>query len=186
MRELSLNILDVAQNSVSAGASRIEIDVLEDTAAHTLTIRIADNGRGMDEETVRRLPDPFYTTRTTRKVGMGVPLFKMAAEMTGGTFRIESEPGVGTVVTAVFHTDSVDHTPLGDAESSVCALATMNEHIDIVYTRAADGRKFVFSSAEIKAMLDGVPLNEPSVMAWLSEYLKENAAAVVDPQTAAE
>ena len=182
MRELSLNILDVAQNSVSAGASRIEIDVLEDTAAHTLTIRIADNGRGMDEETVRRLPDPFYTTRTTRKVGMGVPLFKMAAEMTGGSFNIASELGKGTVVTATFRTDSVDHTPLGDAESSVCALATMNEQIDFVYTRAVDGREFVFSSAEIRAMLDGVPLNEPSVMTWLSEYLKENAAALKEPQ----
>ena len=182
MRELSLNILDVAQNSVSAGATRIEIDVLENTGTHILTVRIADDGRGMDEQTVRRLPDPFFTTRTTRKVGMGIPLFKMAAEMTGGTFLIESEPGRGTTVTATFRTDSVDCTPLGDVESSICALATMNEQIDIVYTRAADGRKFVFSSAEIKAMLDGVPLNEPSVMTWLSEYLKENAAALGDPQ----
>ncbi len=182
MRELSLNILDVAQNSVSAGATRIEIDVLENTGTHILTVRIADDGRGMDEQTVRRLPDPFFTTRTTRKVGMGIPLFKMAAEMTGGTFLIESEPGRGTTVTATFRTDSVDCTPLGDVESSICALATMNEQIDIVYTRAADERKFVFSSAEIKAMLDGVPLNEPSVMTWLSEYLRENAAALGDPQ----
>lgn len=182
MRELSLNILDIAQNSVSAGASRIEIDVLEDSEAHLLTVRIADDGRGMNEETVRRLPDPFFTTRTTRKVGMGVPLFKMAAEMTGGTFEIRSAPGVGTTVTATFRTDSVDNTPLGDVGSSICALATMNEQIDVVYTRAVDGRSFVFSSAEIRAMLDGVPLNEPSVMAWLSEYLKENAAALKGPQ----
>ena len=183
MRELSLNILDVAQNSVSAGAARIEIDVLEDSRAHTLTIRIADDGCGMDEETVRRLPDPFYTTRTTRKVGMGIPLFKMAAEMTGGSFDIQSAVGVGTTVTAVFRTDHVDHTPLGDVEASVCALATMNEAIDFVYTRAVDERRFVFSSAEIKAMLDGVPLNEPSVMTWLGEYLAENAAALQQEET---
>ncbi|MBR1810371.1 MAG: sensor histidine kinase [Clostridia bacterium] len=182
MRELSLNILDVAQNSVSAGATRIEIDVLQDTAAHTLLIQIADNGRGMDEETVRRLPDPFYTTRTTRKVGMGVPLFKMAAEMTGGSFDIQSAVGAGTTVTAVFRTDSVDFTPLGDVESSVCALVTMNEQIDFVYTRRVDGREFVFASAEIREMLDGVPLNEPAVMTWLAEYLAEHAAAVAAPQ----
>lgn len=178
MRELSLNILDIAQNSVSAGATRIGIDVLESSGAHTLTIRISDNGCGMSEETVKRVQDPFYTTRTTRKVGMGIPLFKMAAEMTGGSFSIESEVGKGTVVTAVFCTDSIDFTPLGNVEDSICALASMNENIDFVYTRRLDEREFVFSSGEIRTMLDGVPMNEPSVMQWLGEYLAEQAAAL--------
>ncbi len=178
MRELSLNILDIAQNSVSAGASRIEIEVQEDTAAKTLRIRIADNGCGMSEETVRRVQDPFYTTRTTRKVGMGIPLFKMAAEMTGGSFSIDSEVGKGTTVTALFRTDSIDFTPLGDAESSVCALVTMNENINIVYIRRLDENIFIFSSDEIKQVLEGVPLNEPSVVQWLGEYLAEHAKAL--------
>ena len=178
MRELSLNILDIAQNSVSAGATQIDITVAEDSPSATLTIRIADNGSGMDEETQRRVLDPFYTTRTTRKVGMGVPPFKMAAEMTGGRFSIESAVGKGTCVTAVFRTDSIDFTPLGDAESSICALVTMNESIDFTYTRSLDGREFVFSSREVKSLLEGVPLNEPSVVRWLGEYLAELASSL--------
>lgn len=178
MRELSLNILDIAQNSVSAGATRTEIDVIEDTINKTLTIIIDDNGCGMDAQTVQKVLDPFYTTRTTRKVGMGIPLFKMAAEMTGGSFSIKSEKGVGTCVTAVFKTDSIDFTPLGDAESSVCALATMNDSIDFIYKRSVDGKEFNFSSMKIKELLDGVPLNEPSVIQWIGEYLAENASGL--------
>ena len=105
MRELSLNVLDIAQNSISAGATLIEIEIREDTAGRLLTIRIADDGCGMTPEKLKSVADPFYTTRTTRKVGMGVPLFRMAAEMTGGGFEITSEPGKGTTVTALFHTD---------------------------------------------------------------------------------
>ena len=181
MRELSLNILDIAQNSVSAGAKHIEISVRENTAEKTLEILIADDGCGMDEETQRRVLDPFYTTRTTRKVGMGVPLFKMAAEMTGGSFSIESEVGKGTRVTAVFRTDNIDFTPLGDAESSICALVTMNEAIDFTYTRSVDEREFVFSSEQIKELLAGVPLNEPSVVQWIGGYLAEQAASLDGP-----
>ena len=106
MRELSLNILDVAQNSITAGASLITIEVNENTVDHTLLIGIYDNGKGMSEEQVRSVIDPFFTTRTTRKVGMGIPLFKMAAEQTGGKLEIKSELGVGTEVRAYFKTDS--------------------------------------------------------------------------------
>ena len=125
MRELSLNVLDIAQNSISAGAKLIEIDIREDTAKRLLTIRIADDGCGMTREKLKSVIDPFYTTRTTRKVGMGVPLFRMAAEMTGGSFEIDSEPGKGTVVTALFHTDHVDFVPLGDICSTVTMLIWM-------------------------------------------------------------
>ena len=120
MRELSLNVLDIAQNSISAGAKLIEIDIREDTAKRLLTIRIADDGCGMTREKLKSVIDPFYTTRTTRKVGMGVPLFRMAAEMTGGSFEIDSEPGKGTVVTALFHTrelrQMLDGVPLDTPE----------------------------------------------------------------------
>ena len=125
MRELSLNVLDIAQNSISAGATLIEIEIREDTAGRLLTIRIADDGCGMTPEKLKSVADPFYTTRTTRKVGMGVPLFRMAAEMTGGGFDITSEPGKGTTVTALFHTDHVDFIPLGDICSTVTMLLSL-------------------------------------------------------------
>ena len=133
MRELSLNVLDIAQNSVAAGSSLVTVEAIENTAKHELTLCVADNGKGMTKEQLEAVRDPFFTTRTTRKVGLGVPLFKMAAEMTGGALTIESELGKGTTVTAVFKTDHVDFTPLGDMTSTIVALITMNTHIDFVY-----------------------------------------------------
>ena len=174
MRELSLNILDIAQNSIAAGASLTRIVVEENTAEKTLLIGIYDNGKGMTEEQVRNVQDPFYTTRTTRKVGMGIPLFKMAAEQTGGSFSIESQKGVGTRVEARFKTDSIDFTPLGDMSSTITTIVCMNEDKDFIYIRSIDDEKFEFSSADIKAVLDGVPLSEPSVMSWVEGYITEH------------
>ena len=173
MRELSLNILDIAQNSIAAGASLTEIVVKEDTVKKELLIGIYDNGKGMTQEQVQNVQDPFYTTRTTRKVGMGIPLFKMAAEQTGGSFKITSRVGVGTQVAALFKTDSIDFTPLGDMASTISTIVCMNENIDFIYTRSVDDREFKFSSADIKTILDGVPLSEPSVMMWVEGHIKE-------------
>lgn len=173
MRELSLNILDIAQNSISAGASLTEIVVREDTEKKELLIGIYDNGKGMTAEQVNNVQDPFFTTRTTRKVGMGIPLFKMAAEQTGGTFKIESQVGVGTRVEAVFKTDSIDFTPVGNMEATVSTIVSMNEDKDFIYIRSVDDREFTFSSAEIKQILDGVPLSEPSVILWIEDHIKE-------------
>ena len=178
MRELSLNVLDIAQNSISAGATLTEIVVRENTAEKTLLIGIYDNGRGMTPEQAERVTDPFFTTRTTRKVGMGIPLFKLAAEQTGGTFTITSELGVGTKVEAFFKTDSVDFTPLGDMASTITAIVCMNEDKDFVYTRNIDGREFTFKSADIKKILEGVPLSEPSVMSWVEDYIRENTLII--------
>ena len=174
MRELSLNILDIAQNSIAAGSMLTEIKVIENTAEKTLLIGIYDNGKGMTEEQVKNVQDPFFTTRTTRKVGMGIPLFKMAAEQTGGSFKITSQVGVGTKVEALFKTDSIDFTPLGDMASTIATIVSMNEDKDFVYTRSIDGKEFTFKSTDIKVILDGVPLSEPSVMNWIEDYIKEN------------
>ncbi len=182
MRELSLNVLDVAQNSVSADASEIEIEVSRDTAARTLRIGIYDNGKGMTEEQVRAVRDPFYTTRTTRKVGLGVPLFKMAAEMTGGTLEIESAVGVGTKVKALFHTDHVDFVPLGDMANTIVTLAAMNESIRFLYRYRVDDREFVFDTQQIKEILGDVPMNDPSIMNWMTAYIKENSQAITEVQ----
>ena len=140
MRELSLNVLDIAQNSIAAGAACIRIEVLEDTKAHTLVLGIYDDGCGMTDEQVQRVLDPFYTTRTTRKVGMGIPLFRLAAQQTGGDLEISSKVGIGTSVRATFHTDNVDCTPLGDMASTMCTLITMNTDRQILYRHRVDGR----------------------------------------------
>ena len=174
MRELSLNILDIAQNSISAGASLITIEVNENTVDKTLLIGIYDNGKGMSEEQVRSVIDPFFTTRTTRKVGMGIPLFKMAAEQTGGGLEIKSKLGVGTEVRATFKTDSVDFTPLGDVASTVQMLITMNTDRDFLYKHSVDGKEFVADTREIKGILGDVPLDTYEVSQWLLEFIKEN------------
>ena len=173
MRELSLNILDIAQNSIVAGATLTEIVVNENTKENTLLIGIYDNGCGMTAEQVRNVIDPFFTTRTTRKVGMGIPLFKMAAEQTGGSFKIESEKGVGTKIEALFKTDSIDFTPLGDIASTIVTIVSMNNDKEFLYRRVLDDREFIFSTVEIKKILDGVPLSEPSVMSWIEQYINE-------------
>ena len=174
MRELSLNILDIAQNSITAGASLITIEVNESVIDHTLLIGICDNGKGMSEEQVRSVIDPFFTTRTTRKVGMGIPLFKMAAEQTGGRLEIKSEIGVGTEVRAYFKTDNVDFTPLGDVASTVQMLITMNTDRDFLYKHSVDGKEFVADTREIKEILGDVPLDTYEVSQWLIDFIKEN------------
>lgn len=178
MRELSLNVLDIAQNSLSAGATLVEITVTEETAADRLIIAIGDNGRGMTPEQVRRVSDPFYTTRTTRKVGMGIPLFRMAAEATGGSLSITSKPGAGTTVTAVFGLSHIDRLPLGDMDGTVSTLVRMNPGLDFCYIHRVDGREFVFDTREIRDILGDVPLDDPDVALWLNEYLREQDGAV--------
>lgn len=174
MRELSLNIMDIAQNSVRAEATQIVIRCAEDTAAKTLTLEVEDNGKGMSEEQIASVTDPFFTTRTTRKVGLGVPLFKMAAEQTGGSFRITSTPGKGTLTAATFCTDNVDMTPLGDINATVSLLINSNPEMDIVFERRRDESAFVLDTKQMREMLGDVPLNHPDVALWISAFLEEN------------
>lgn len=180
MRELSLNVLDIAQNSVKAEASLIEIEIRESTEKKELFIGIYDNGTGMTSEQIASVTDPFFTTRTTRKVGLGIPLFKMAAEMTGGYLEIESEKGIGTKVRTVFKTDHMDFTPLGDMCSTLVLLITMNLHIDFVYTRKLDENQFTVDTRQLKEILGDVPLNEPSIVSWLTDYLTENTKQLTE------
>ena len=153
MPEISLNILDVTQNSVTAGASLIQISITADSAADRLTVQIADNGCGMTEEQVRNVTDPFFTSRKTRKVGLGIPFFKMAAEITGGSFRIESQVGAGTTTTAVFGMSSIDRMPLGDIADTIRVLVGPNPDIDFVLTMEQDGRGFVMDTRSFREIL---------------------------------
>ena len=173
MKELSLNILDVAENSVKAGATLTQI-ILEEKGSE-LTLIIRDDGCGMDEETVKAVTDPFYTTRTTRKVGLGVPLLKLAAEQTGGSFEIKSETGEkhGTEVKAVFDTSHLDFTPLGDVTSSIITLIQGHPDTDFYFYHCVDGKEVMLDTREVRNVLDGVPLDTYEVIKWIEDYINE-------------
>ncbi|NLN78240.1 MAG: ATP-binding protein [Armatimonadetes bacterium] len=181
MRELSMHILDLAQNSIAAGASLIEIDVIADTVADTLAICIQDNGSGMSSEYARRVLDPFTTTRTTRRVGMGIPMFAQAARECEGDIEITTEKGLGTKIEAKFKLSHIDRAPLGDVATTLMTLIAANPDIDILYKQACDGREFVLDTREIKSQLDGVSINENAVLKWIVQYISEGlqtAAAI--------
>lgn len=179
MRELSLNVMDIAQNSISAGASLITLEVEEDLTRDLLRISVKDNGRGMTPEQVQNVTDPFYTTRTTRKVGLGVPFFRMAAQLSGGDLTIQSAVGEGTTVTAVFGLSSIDRMPLGDMNGTISTLVQCNPQIDWVYTRRLDGRELVMDTRQFREILGEVPLDSPEVLQFLGEYLRENTAELL-------
>lgn len=176
MQELSLNVLDIAQNSIKAEAALVSIIIIKSTAENTMSIEICDDGCGMDQETVEKVLDPFYTTRTTRAVGLGVPFFKMSAEQTGGSFSVESEPGCGTRLLAVYHTGHIDMMPLGDMASTMVSLVSVNPEIDFVYRYEVDGQGFTMDTREMKQILEGLPVNSPEVLAFIKEYILENTA----------
>ncbi len=174
MKELSLNILDVAKNSVKAGATRIVIRI--DEAEGWRTLSIIDNGCGMPPEFVANVTDPFTTTRTTRPVGMGLPLLKLAAEQTGGDLQIESSvvPPTGTTVRARFKIDHLDCVPVGDYAGSVVTLIQGSPDIDFLFEyHREDGESVVLDTAEVRQILGPeVPLDLPDVLVWMQGALQ--------------
>ena len=172
MEELSLHLLDLIQNSVKAGASLIEIIITE--KAGLLTIELNDNGCGMSEEFLQRVESPFTTTRTTRKVGLGIPLFKQAALMAGGDFGIISRQGEGTRIKASFEINNIDRAPMGDLAGTILGqvLSTpVTPDYRLLY--AVEDALFEFDTREIRRQLEGVPLDAPDVIAWMKDYLEE-------------
>lgn len=180
MPEISLNILDVAENSTRAKASLVTIIVDAQTVADTLTVIIDDNGCGMTAEQVAAVTDPFFTTRTTRKVGLGVPFFKQAAESTGGSFSITSTPGVGTRVKAVFILSHIDRMPLGDINGTIHTLVTMHEECDFLYTFRFNEKEFSLDTREFREVLGGISFQEPEVSVYIKDYLRENYSETYD------
>ena len=178
MRELSLNVMDVAQNSVRANASLVHITVDESDREDFLTISISDDGCGMTDEQVQQVIDPFFTTRTTRKVGLGVPLFKLSAEQTGGSFDIKSKVGEGTTTTASYVKSSVDMTPLGDINSTVKILIQCNPDIDFVFSHSTDNGSFTLDTRELRDILGDVSLATPDVLEWIGAFLEENTNSI--------
>jgi anti-sigma regulatory factor (Ser/Thr protein kinase) len=176
VRELSLHVLDALENSVEAGATRIEITVDEDLEADRMTITIADNGRGMSEELIARVLDPFTTTRTTRHVGLGLPLLAAAARRCDGDLVIESEQGVGTQVVATFRRSHIDRAPLGDMPTALIAILMSSRPVDLAYSHRLEKQEFSFDSAEIRSELGDVPLAHPKVRDWLLDFMREGEA----------
>ncbi|MBN2613729.1 MAG: ATP-binding protein [Bacteroidales bacterium] len=174
MNDLSLHILDITQNSIRAGASEIYITVNEDSATDKLTIEIRDNGKGIDKELVEKVTDPFFSTRSTRKIGMGLPLLKQNAEQCEGSLNIVSEKGTGTMVTAIFKKSHIDCPPMGNMAATIKSLLCSGHSYHLVYKHEIDGREFVFDSREISEILEGLNVNTPKIINFIKEMIDEN------------
>ncbi|MBP2072677.1 MULTISPECIES: ATP-binding protein [Thermoanaerobacterium] len=180
MKELSLYILDIAQNSIKAGAKNISIKLEIDHKKDFMRLSIEDDGCGMDEELLEKAFDPFTTTRKERKVGLGLPFFKELALQCGGDAKIKSQKGVGTYVEGTFKLSSIDLIPIGDIPSTLISLIVSDSDVDVLFEIISDGRKFSFNTLDIKKLLNGVKITEPSVLQWLIEYLEENINCVME------
>ncbi len=177
MKELSLNILDITENSVKAGATLTKILIEE--IGDTITLNIEDDGCGMTDEVLQAVLNPFYTTRTTRKVGMGLPLLKLAAEQTGGSLEIFSKhiykypDSHGTTVKTIFFKNHIDCAPLGDIVETVKTIIQGHPYTDFQFVHKFENGEVLLDTRELRQVLEGVPLNTYEVIKWIEEYLKE-------------
>ena len=181
MKEIALYTLDIAQNSITAQAKRLDITLTEE--GETITLSIRDDGTGMAPELLARVSDPFTTTRTTRAMGLGLPLLRLAAEQTGGSVEITSTEGAGTTLRAVFNAAHIDCPPPGDMGDTLSLLIQGAPVLEIVYTRAAHGRRFRLDTAELREQLGPqVSLAQPEVALWVRDYIREQEAALHSPE----
>ncbi|MBM3297363.1 MAG: ATP-binding protein [Candidatus Aminicenantes bacterium] len=178
MQDLSLHILDVAENSVRAGARTVDIRVEEDSRRDLLTLEVRDDGRGMDEETRRNALDPFFSTRTTRSIGLGLPLLREAARAAGGSMTLDSLPGRGTRVRAEFRLGHIDRKPLGDIVQTLVTLIIGNPGTDFVYRQSLDGRSFSLATRELRDRLGDGGLDGPDVVRFIRETLQEGLESI--------
>jgi len=174
MKDLSLHILDIAQNSISAKATLIQITIDEDKFNNRYVLVVEDNGTGMPPEVLAKVTDPYTTSRKTRKVGLGLPLLKLNAEFAKGGLNITSELGVGTKVTATFEFDHIDRVPLGDIAGVVVILASMNPNIEFIYKHITPRGEYIFDTQEIKVILDDLSIQDLSIQKYLREMIEEN------------
>lgn len=173
MQDLSLHLLDIAENSIEARARRVEIRLEENRSENRLTLEIRDDGVGMDEETRRRALDPFFTTRTTRRVGLGLPLLAQAARAANGSVTLESEPGKGTHLRAIFELDHLDRKPLGDIAQTLITLIAGHSEVEFIYTHDIDGREFRLDTRQLRVQLGAIAIHSPEVLAILKDKINE-------------
>lgn len=173
MRELSLHILDLVQNSLEAGASQVDLEIIEDTKMNRMSIRVSDNGCGMDEITQQRVTDPFVTSRTTRKIGLGLPLLDMTTKQCGGSLSISSSIGRGSVVEAVYQLSHLDRPPLGNIADTIQAIIIANSNLHFTYRHVVEDQVFLVESKHIRDVLGDIPLTDPDVITWLRNYITD-------------
>lgn len=176
MKDLSLHLLDIAQNSIKAAATLIIIEL--EYRMGKLHFNITDNGCGMEPEILKKVTDPFTTTRITRKVGMGLPLLKLSAEMTGGSLVVGSVKGKGTIVQAEFFVDSIDRIPAGDMDETMKVLIQANPELDYEIHFRNEMRNYEFKTVEVKKMLNGVPICNMEIIQWIGESIQEGLKEV--------
>lgn len=174
MKDISYHMLDIVQNSLNAGATSIFIELTEDSAGGILRFRITDNGKGMPEDVLQRVTDPFYTTSVTKKVGLGLPLLCQNAEQTGGEFRMHSDMNTGTSVEAMFNTGHIDMIPFGDIAMTVRILTAANPDIDLKLRIVKDGEGFEIDTAVVRKELDNIRLNSKEVLDYLCDCIRNN------------
>lgn len=173
MLELSLHILDIVENSTRAGAKLVYIDIIEDTVRDILSIEIRDNGSGMDEDVLKKSMDPFFTTKTVRDVGLGLPMLAQAAERTEGKFILESKGGVGTRVAAEFKLSHIDRQPLGDIASTLVTLIAGNMDVDFIYRHQHNDLEYILDTREVKREIGDVPINHVKVLIFIRKHVQE-------------
>lgn len=180
MRDLSLHVLDIVQNSIKAGADVIEVGFVKDKDG-LLTLSVKDDGCGMSKELLKSVRDPFTTTRTTRKVGLGIPLISENAERTGGSLDIVSEVGKGTTLTASFDTRNIDCPPMGAICDTMFSLVLLNpDKPDFVFTASYDGREASFDTRQVREALGGVSLAQPEVADWIRSSIQEEFKPILE------
>lgn len=174
MEDLSLHILDIVENSINAGATKIEIMLNEDTNQNILTLKIKDNGKGMDKETIEKVLDPFYTTKNVRRIGLGLPMLAQAAKEAEGAIDIKSKKGKGTTIIAKFVHNHIDRKPFGNmTETIINLIGSRGLDIDIIYQHCKNENCFIFDSIEIKKELQDIPINNPGVLSFLKKEIEK-------------
>ena len=173
MLELSEHILDIAENSIRAGAGTVEIVINEDSAKDLLTIEINDNGSGMTKKEIKKVEDPFYTTKTVRRVGLGIPLLANAAEMAGGSLRLKSAKRKGTKLTATFVLSHLDRQPMGNITTTMLTLIAGNSEVDFIYKHRHNDRQFTLDTRKIRKEIDDVRINHPEIIKYIRGVIDE-------------
>ncbi len=174
MKDISLHILDIIQNSISAKATLIEVYIDTNYFTDTYKITITDNGKGINPEMLKTVTDPYTTTRKTRRVGLGIPLLKMNAELSGGSFSISSQVNKGTTLQACFKPQHIDCLPEGDIPGTILLLVTTNPNIDFIYNYTTPKGTYNFDTRQIKQILQDIPITQPEVRKHIKQMLIEN------------
>jgi hypothetical protein len=178
MKEISMHILDIVINSVKAKSNLIEIYIEDSIKNNLVNVIIKDNGIGMSSETIKLVTNPFFTTRTTRRVGLGIPMLKENCERCNGYFKVDSKLEEGTLIKCSFERNNIDRPPLGNMGDTILTIINTLENCELIYKHKTDIGEFIFNTVDIKQMLDGANIKENEILVWLKEYVNENIRSI--------